>query len=63
MGQLESSYSKLGAGCAKRVQKEEVDGGVKTGTKNERKSKGRKESLFHSISWKGRRSARTDISD
>jgi hypothetical protein len=39
MGQLESSYSKLGAGCVKSVQKEEVDGEVKTGTKNERKSK------------------------
>ena len=63
MGQLESSYSKLGVGCVKRVQKEEVDVGVKTGTKNERKGKERKESLFHSISWKGRRSARTSMSD
>ena len=63
MGQLESSYSKLGAGCAKNIQKEEVDGGVKTGTKSERKSKGKKESLFRSISWKGRRSTRTSMSD
>ena len=63
MGQLESSYSKLGTGCAKSVLKEEVDGGVKTDKKKQRKSKGKKESLFHSISWKGRRNMRTSMSD
>ena len=45
MGQLESSYSKLGGSCAKIVQKEEVDGGVKTGTKKERKKQGKKREL------------------
>ena len=65
MGQLESSYSKLGAGCVKyRGKVEVVDSGKERETKNETKKRGRKkESLFSSITWKGRGCKRTSMSD
>ena len=65
MGQLESSYSKLGAGCVKyRGKVEVVDSGKERKTKNETKKRGRKkESLFSSITWKGRGCKRTSMSD
>ena len=72
MGQLESSYIKLGAGQGKKMEKgeEEGEGRREPETKKESKrqedrkdKRQRKEGLFSSISWKGRRCADNQTTD